>query len=121
MTDEEFEEVEKSFKPEELEAIRSNQKAKDEEIKQQGTSGAYVFFNVLGILLIVAGLIIAISGAYVEVVKGSGYSTHTAKEFSTQLFFSTFIVYIVYACFCFCAASLFSELRTITNLLRQKK
>ena len=121
LSDEEFAEVCKTFTAEELEKLKIDRVAEKKEIEQDSSSGASTFFNVLGWILLIAGFIIAIAGANVEVIKSSGYRTYTEKEFSFTVFITAFLVYIIYACFCFCAATLFKELRTITNLLRRKK
>lgn len=121
VTDEEFSEICKTFTPEELEEFRSGQADEDKDIEKESASGASTFFNVLGWILLVAGFAVAVSAANIDVVKGSGYYARTEKEFSFTVFMTGFLVYIIYACFCFCAATLFRELRTITNLLRRKK
>ena len=122
VTDEEFAEIEKTFSREELEAMQDLPTEEKIDRRIEGEApGTTVFFNTLGVIFIVVGLIISIVVANVEVVKEVGYRTVVKNEFSFPTFMTSFIIYLVFGCFCFCAGSLFHELRRIVNLLRNKK
>ena len=103
LTDEEFEEVEKSFTREELECFRKDV-VSTQILNKDGTSGAASFLIILGVLIIFAGLIIGLS----------------VNNVTFASFISVFIIYALAGGFCFCAAELFNKLQKIVNLMQKK-